>query len=391
MDAVDARKVRWPVEPAGRRAWIPEAALSGLSVRIDRLARRAERLGRRPPAIAPTGARRRESGVDEVEVELEGEVPALAGCQLVAELRHGEGETDVVPLVREPGTDLGAWRSAKPRCEHCGVHRRRRVTYLLRHRSGDLVQVGSGCVRAFTGAEDPLGAVALARALQDAARVRASEAGRGGRAEPTVLEYLAAVAAVAAKEGFAAVAEVTHKSLATAERAAELIESLRARQGPPLSDRARREAAGVERWVLDELSARERRTRFEERLLAVFGRSERVGPRARATVAAGWLAHSRVLARRERAYVASVGAPVEVEVEVEVRGVRTARRSSRFGAVLWHDLRDRAGHRLAWFAVGTELEEGTSYRLRGAVRRHETFQGKAVTVLERCRVEPLGR
>jgi hypothetical protein len=82
-----------------------------------------------------------------------------------------------------------------------------------------------------------------------------------------------------------------------------------------------------------------------------------------------------------------VGEPGErVEVAVAVLDVRKTERGSRWGDVFWHRLRDDEGRQLAWFAVGTRLEPGSRVRLSGTVRRHDRFAGRALTVLERCRV-----
>ena len=41
-------------------------------------------------------------------------------------------------------------------CEHCGLRRRRKATFVVVHvDSGELRQVGSGCLRDFLGGHDP--------------------------------------------------------------------------------------------------------------------------------------------------------------------------------------------------------------------------------------------
>jgi len=143
------------------------------------------------------------------------------------------------------------------------------------------------------------------------------------------------------------------------------------------------EAAEIEEWVLRELAERQHLTRYERRLVAVFQLSEHVSEESAAIVASSWLAHRRDTERGARqSHVGEVGE----RLELEVLDVRETRRGSRHGRVFWHRLRDRQGREFAWFAVGRVLPVGAAVRTRARVRRHSRFAGRAVTVLERCRV-----
>ncbi|MQA75537.1 MAG: hypothetical protein GEU88_14555 [Solirubrobacterales bacterium] len=349
------------------RRWFSAEELPALRERIAGLRRRAQRLGAEAPAL-----RELERAGDRTLVELVGEIPRLSGWRVVAELRHADGATEARP---RPGETLptGEWASAEPRCDHWGLRRRRRTTLLLRHRSGDVAQVGTNCLEDFTGERDPL--------APTGAGARGAGAERGsGAAEPTLGEFLAAVCAEAREQGFVAKARAQLEGETTAARAAARLERA-AEAGAADCERA----GEIERWVLGELARREEPSGYEARLVSVFRRSERVGERDRAMVASAWRAHERDRSRRAGdEYVGEVGDRVDAEVAVE--DVRELERGSRFGQVFWHSLRDDEGRRLAWFAVGRRLGVGQRHQLRGRVRRHERFRGEAVTVLERCRV-----
>jgi hypothetical protein len=65
------------------------------------------------------------------------------------------------------GTELGDWRPQESFCDHCGTHRKRNFTVIVRdHETGEYSQVGSSCVEGYLGVDpshlfslnfDPLG------------------------------------------------------------------------------------------------------------------------------------------------------------------------------------------------------------------------------------------
>lgn len=312
---------------------------------------------------------------DRTQVELAGEPPRLSGWRPVAELHHSAEGTSVELLGdRLPA---GEWSEAEPRCDHCGLRRARKTTLLLEHTSGDVAQVGSGCLEDFTGSADPLAAIALERDLAAASAGEPQQ--QEEEAEPPVAVFLAAVVALAREEGFTTKAEASETSPATAELAAGRVAA-----GVEESDVDRSAGAALEEWVLGDLAAQPELGGYERRLVSVFRRSERVGERDRAMIASAWALRSRGAAHE---YLAAAGESVEVEVLVE--STSPLERRSRHGEVIRHQMSDQVGHRIVWFAVGRELEEGSRYRLKGKVRRQDRFRGEAVTVLERCRSERL--
>jgi hypothetical protein len=107
------------------RTWIAAEALGRVRRAIESLSDRSQRLG--------TGAielRELERRRHAVLVELAGEPPRLEGCR---------------------GVDRRAWSGAEPWCEHRGLLRRRTVTYLVRRGRGEIRQIGSSCLRDYTG------------------------------------------------------------------------------------------------------------------------------------------------------------------------------------------------------------------------------------------------
>jgi hypothetical protein len=100
-------------------------------------------------------------------VLLQGEPPRLAGWRIIARLRHQPAGTVVEPRPAASWTaSAGARWARAASTAACAAGRVQ--TYLLEHRSGWLAQVGSGCLRDFTG-HDPARALLQAGYLAAAA------------------------------------------------------------------------------------------------------------------------------------------------------------------------------------------------------------------------------
>jgi len=66
------------------------------------------------------------------------------------------GRLDVLPdgtpvAMTAPGMELNGFRPDTQLCDHCGTKRNRTSTYLLQDGAGEVKQVGSNCLEAFTG------------------------------------------------------------------------------------------------------------------------------------------------------------------------------------------------------------------------------------------------
>lgn len=115
--------------------------------------------------IEVTGTTREISETDEaglprtrvvVDAEISGEAPRYNGWTFLAAVDSIETETGhdfvirTAPGIEESGVDRSTL--AAGRCEHCNtVRANRRYTYLVRHESGETRQVGSTCIKDFTG------------------------------------------------------------------------------------------------------------------------------------------------------------------------------------------------------------------------------------------------
>ena len=93
----------------------------------------------------------------------------LAGWSFLAALDHLQDEKgETITIIRKmpsapEGLNLEAYRTAKADCNHCGHDRRRNSTFIIRNEAGVTKQVGSTCIKDFTGLDrDPVTMLQLA-------------------------------------------------------------------------------------------------------------------------------------------------------------------------------------------------------------------------------------
>jgi hypothetical protein len=209
---------------------IPHERLSVLQAGVDKLNKRAAKLGMEPvsvvsgqpfaqqyievePAeygddgrILPRSERIRTRWL--CNVHIKGSVPVVAGFSFIAKLDHLEGGNLV---LRAPGWDgdLDGWRVVGSRCQHCGLARSRAATFLIRDESGNIIQVGRQCLQDYTRNADVENAVKLFKCWQELLAGGSDDSdgegswGFGGYcAGPTPTEYLAAAVSSIRHRGF---------------------------------------------------------------------------------------------------------------------------------------------------------------------------------------------
>jgi hypothetical protein len=363
----------------GRVFRVPIVTLGELRRRIEQLDRRARRLGTAAIELSDVAG----VGSDgRTFVVLTGRAPVLAGWWLVAIVEHRDGQATLRP-VSEFAEGLAISKFAAPRCEHCCVRRRRVETFIvLRPESGEIRQVGSGCLRDFLGGHDPdrmcrqAEYMALARAaVADRSIARSGDSG----AKELPLEAFAACAAhVVRAHGWVSAERARRSSsTASADLALQVFET--APEAPDGADRAL--ATGALRWAQALLAPKPELTGFEREALSVVSAGSVLTRRERGLVCA-----LIAFYRSKRARWSHVGTPgMRVDATVLVERV-VERASARHGTVRRCELLDADVNRLVWWQTqGTPLHEGDVLVLRGRVERHTRFGTTAVTVLAHCR------
>jgi hypothetical protein len=166
---------------------IVNGRLDELKRKVAKLAKRAAKLGLEPVALIEHKADARvlyRGGPPAKRyelactwVELTGPSPVVAGHQFLARVMHTEAG-NMVSRVDDGSTDLTAYRTAKPICDHCKSARKRNDTFVLRAPDGSLNQIGRNCLADYLRESDvdvAIGIMALSELLSSTANADIEE------------------------------------------------------------------------------------------------------------------------------------------------------------------------------------------------------------------------
>lgn len=375
--------------------------LANLEARIEKINRRASKLGCAPVTVEVLGSKRVpvKNPADIIvgwntvyTVAVRGETPKLAGWTFAATLEHLGVGVNIVRTVPGVELDLTAYRTAPPVCEHCKTARRRTDTYLLAHEDGRIVQVGKTCIADFLGGMSPAHAIALADMLLSAGEACEGEGGFGGGGafDADLGAYLAFVACSIRLDGWLSrtAARDTMRS-STADIALNC-----GSFAPPTmleESKLHPEAQDIElaRAALEHARANlVGKSDYEHNLRVVIDQETIEGRHAGiAASVIPWYQRElgRAIERKKAAqseYVGAVGK--RSDFALTLAAVHSF--EGQFGVSHLHRFLDGSGNVVVW-KTGTELLEiGEEYAVKGTVKAHEEYRGIRQTVLSRCKV-----
>jgi hypothetical protein len=338
-----------------------------------------------------------------------GEPLKLNGWEFIATLTWDAEAGCITRPVPGIVADLSQHRDAT-RCDHCQTNRRRNDTFVVRHDDGRQLQVGSSCLEAFLGL-NPTRAlfwVDIERTVNEAV---GGFSGGGERRTPveTLLAFTAAASAIWGWTSRSKASELEKLSTVDLvlgalypasgrfgdvdrERCAQIVAHLQGDQAGALA-RAQATLAYIRS---DDFNGTSEYVRNLKALLAEGVTS--VGTRNAALAASAVSCYVRHTDRaRERAQAATTRVVSQHVGQVKERLrdlVLTVVAEPRFidgeygtsTLIIWAD---KAGNTFKWFASGThDVEVGQVFTVTGTVKKHETYNGIASTVLSRCKTDP---
>jgi hypothetical protein len=149
---------------------IPTSNVDGFKKAIEKLHKKAIKLGVTPPTVSFVDGFTRKYFVDPISgnelvfpifidytvVEVTDiEPPKYAGWTFVAQIEHDNDGRSMIFKVPGMEIDEKYFTNLDNTCNHCNTHRRRKNTYVVRHDDGDEKRVGSTCIKDFLGHEAP--------------------------------------------------------------------------------------------------------------------------------------------------------------------------------------------------------------------------------------------
>jgi hypothetical protein len=434
-DRLTAEVAALRAEAGGKVFRIVDSKLDELAARIEKLNKKAVKLGTEPITLTVSDEHEQDvrhehlvdqethdiygpvEGLTEIErvidytfVTVNGETPMIAGWVFVASLDHeaDEGADESVGIRRAPigaftvsrigqeaaeaveKADLTAYRHAGPNCDHCGWNRRRKQTYVLYEvATGELRQIGSTCLKDYTGAHNPERVAAWAEWLE----ALYSDLGMGGDGEFTegsgriamrTDDYLANVAAVIRENGWqprwfkSDYGDSERNYNATADVAESNYFERKPKFKIAVTDEDREEARVALEWVREDLAERDDLDEFQHNL-TTYCRSDYVPKKGSGFIAYTIMARRREIEgeikrerqakiKRDSEWIANVGDRIKGLVWT-VEFVREF--ESRFGVTTLTKGFTDTGNAILWFGAGG-MEQGKTYSCSATVKAHET-------------------
>ncbi len=380
---------------------VPVQRIEALREKLEKLNRKAAKLGTAPINLTDTGERDTDQvavrgvkqDVEYAYVTVLGKTPALNGWAFIATMDHGPAGNIIhlLPDLARPAglviPPLDEFRDTGRICQHCGYMRNRKDTYLVQNiDTGEVKQVGSTCLADFTGFNNPQQAAKWFEHLNDWHRYMGG--GWGPIEDPTdsLRGFMATACAAARLYGFktAKAVEQDGFGITTASRARE-----RMWTGNDLFEVTDEDYAKAEA-VISHAQALPAVTEFEKNIKAICS-AVTLKDRHMGIAAAAILIYDRAQKKD-----AKPEAPEYIDAFYGTKGHRETFVVECRHVGQWFErnnfmkrnvtFRDAAGHKLIWATTSDfEFEVGKNYTFTGKVGNH--FEGRwgKQTYLNMCR------
>lgn len=377
--------------------------LSELKEKIEKLNKKAAKLGAEPVYVNVGEPYSVETVNDldfkvirhYVDVETVGEAPKLAGWAFIGTLEH----TEAGVITRSvPGTEIPAsFRAVEKLCQHCNKTRSRKATYVVQHESGETLQVGSSCLKDFLGHQSPEQLANWASVLINLpGEIEEGFGGGRGGEDFFATDYVLTLAAAAIREhGWVSRSVAnTFVAYATANR---VIDHLTYRPGDKLYAETRLHIEDVDEQRAEQALAF---VLIEEgdgsdyvHNLSIAAQREAL-PIKDFGIACSIISYVErqvgIEAERREAresktneWIANVGE--KVDLELTLSSVKEI--ASDFGVSTLYKFEDTEGRAASWFSSrDLDLSPGSTYKLKGTVKDHTTYNERRETRLTRCKI-----
>lgn len=388
---------------------IPVEDLSQLEREIERIARRAEKLGVQPP--------RMEVGETELitiklapmtegfkikvaNVTIFGEAPKLAGWAFIATIEHmGDGNLiRTYPWIGEEIQIPAKYRQVSQYCDHCGVNRDRKDTYIVHHAErNEWKQVGSTCLKDFTGANNPHRAASYLQALSglfSMAEDLSDPEGWGsmgfGLSHYIDTElYLAFVAMMIERSGWASRSK---SDFPTADQAIIAMQEKDKGKRLEPAESHRNLAKDALAWIRGIENAADLKDYMWNLYLVCD--HEVITKRHIGIAASLIMTYKRHLEREFTRQTEAVVSEWQGQINKRqqfsnLQCAASIPSEGYWGVTYVTKLLDPNGNHFVWF-TSTSLTEGLVYSGKATVKDHSEFRGVKQTVLTRCKFEVVG-
>lgn len=361
---------------------IPEQNFDNLKDKIESLSRKAVKLGLSPIRFEVVGNHLEKQ--DDVaflvyEVIVEGQSPLIEGWEVVGKIEPVNGQ-NIVKAFEELPT---RYRTADMVCEHCHINRYRIATYILKNEQGEYKQVGSTCLKDFTGHPDAQALAEFAQLIKELDEtVKEFEDCEQGNGNPQYVKldrFLGYVIAEVEKHGFVSRSKAIDGT-ATADLAINAMFDRYTNNKLPES--YIQKANVMINWLRNTFSQKSNPTDYEHNMILICGEDY---------IKWDWIGYAASLVplyqrenevKAEGQFIGKVGDKITVTVTCTM--VKTIQ--GQFTSHL-HKFVDKQSNLYVWFSSSVRLEEGKVYNLSGTLKEHKSYCQEKQNVLTRCKAQ----
>jgi hypothetical protein len=427
---------------------IPEENLSELCRRLDKLSRKAAKLGLvtisyslgpvkdLPFSRTDDGHRsllKEEARIEEArrlgklvfvrfqEVTVSGQTPRLSGWDFVGTLQHlADPEGEIINLLRTVPGFVGQlpiqFRTATPEnCDHCHKQiRSRKETFIVRSTdTQEWKQVGRNCTQDFLGGKDPHAVASSLDYLLQAFDLGGESEGQGlgGGSGPIrwdLLGFLTVVATLVRTDGWCSRGKARNSEglTATADHAVYYLEPPRDGlakadwrkfvEARPITDEDKTTAEKALDFARDDLQARASRSDYEHNLYVATVQESVTGkltgicasliPYYLREVERQVVREAELRRTADSKHLGTVGE--RLLLNVQCAKVITVGEQSLYGPSYLHKLITAEGDAVIWFSSQAlnNLTPGKTYSVKASVKKHDIRDNVKQTVVTRLSV-----
>lgn len=405
---------------------IPQSRMETLQAKINKVARKAEKVGCVPPSFDIIGMFEVDQRTpQEVEigfapryemfnlVTVSGGEVKYAGWRLLGAIESASGSylINTVPGEAIPVQFKNRDEVDPLYCDHCKVRRHRHATFIVAHEDGSVKQVGRQCIRDFLGHNSPAQIASYLQHVLDLEDEISDEFSGDSSAylEPvfsaldfltmtrTVMREIGWVSRSAAKnswDGEQATCDIAFSVMMPAANEKDRAE--KAAFMAKVTDADRKFAADALAWAPSLWEGKDDVSDYIWNLQSAL-ESKLVGAKTIGLVASLLSCYAKHLEMEiinkkrssyENNFLGNVGEKITVKVEVSfVHYIE-----NDWGTTQLVKFLTAEGNTLVWFCSSSkDYEVGERCQITGKVKKHETYRDTTQTILTRCSTIPLDR
>jgi hypothetical protein len=374
---------------------IPDQNLVKLRAEIDKLGKRAEKLTGERIRLMVLGfndTKHEDGTVSRYwDVFVSGPEPKLNGFTFIARVDHANEVGNIIRSV--PGEYVPQrYRNAPGNCEHCGHDRYRRDTFLVKEEeTGQVVQVGSSCLKDYVGHGDPQATAKLAELYGYANELAGYHGEREVGVDHRFLDvesFGAHTMAMCRLYGWTPKSRADEDHRPTSMLALDNMFPQPQETATEVTDEDHTRAQQALEWIQSQ-DAADSDWVYNCSVVAASGVMEMRSAGLAASIFGVWFKKNveeaaQYINTQNSEYVGRV----KERMDLTVRVLFTKVIDSVYGTSTMHKMADENGNLFVWFNSGRgDLVKGRTYNIKGTVKAHQEYQGVKQTMLNRVKVQ----